>query len=58
LDETAARQAVEYLRDWLGERFWHRGLLGRAWDLRGHVRSWDANVCRFGRGFGYHAGHH
>lgn len=42
LDATAARQAVEDLRDWPGERFSHRGLLERAWELRGNVRSWDA----------------
>lgn len=42
LDATAARQAVEDLRDWPGERFSHRGLLERAWDLRDTVRSWDA----------------
>jgi predicted nucleic acid-binding protein len=42
LDATAARQAVEDLRDWPGERFGHRGLLDRAWELRDSVRSWDA----------------
>jgi predicted nucleic acid-binding protein len=42
LDATAARQAVEDLRDWPGERFPHRGLLERAWELRDDVRSWDA----------------
>jgi predicted nucleic acid-binding protein len=42
LDATAARQAVEDLRDWPGERFGHRGLLERAWELRHDVRSWDA----------------
>jgi predicted nucleic acid-binding protein len=42
LDATAARQAVEDLRDWPGERFGHRGLLERAWELRDTVRSWDA----------------
>jgi predicted nucleic acid-binding protein len=42
LDATAARQAVEDLRDWPGERFGHRSLLARAWELRGNVRSWDA----------------
>jgi predicted nucleic acid-binding protein len=42
LDATAARQAVEDLRDWPGDRFGHRGLLERAWELRGNVRSWDA----------------
>jgi predicted nucleic acid-binding protein len=42
LDETAARQAVEDLRDWPAERFGHRLLLTRAWQLRDRVRSWDA----------------
>lgn len=42
LDETAATQAVEDLRDWPGERFGHRVLLARAWELRHEVRSWDA----------------
>jgi predicted nucleic acid-binding protein len=42
LDATAARQAVEDMRDWPGERFGHRDLLERAWELRDSVRSWDA----------------
>lgn len=42
LDATAARQAVEDLRDWPGERFGHRQLLSRVWDLRGSIRTWDA----------------
>jgi predicted nucleic acid-binding protein len=42
LDATAAHQAIEDLRDWPGERYGHRGLLERAWDLRASVRSWDA----------------
>jgi predicted nucleic acid-binding protein len=42
LDVTAARQAVEELRDWPGERFGHRALLERAWELRDTVRPWDA----------------
>jgi predicted nucleic acid-binding protein len=41
LDATAARQAVEDLRDWPGERFGHRDLLERAWELGAAVRSWD-----------------
>ena len=41
LDPTAAAQAVDDLRDWPGERFGHRLLLERAWDLRDRVRSWD-----------------
>ncbi len=42
LDSTAAAQAVEDLRDWPGERFGHRPLLSRVWELRTSVRSWDA----------------
>jgi predicted nucleic acid-binding protein len=42
LDGTAASQAVEDLRLWPGERWSHRVLLPRAWDLRANVRSYDA----------------
>jgi predicted nucleic acid-binding protein len=42
LDATAAEQAVEDLRDWPGERFGHRMLLARAWELRSTVRAADA----------------
>jgi predicted nucleic acid-binding protein len=42
LDRTAANEAVEDLRDWPGERFGHRALLDRAWQLRDSVRPWDA----------------
>jgi predicted nucleic acid-binding protein len=42
LDATAARQAVDDLRDWPGERFGHRPLVDRAWELRENVRGWDA----------------
>lgn len=42
LDATAADQAVEDLRDWPGERFGHRPLLGRVWELKGSLRTWDA----------------
>lgn len=42
LDRTAAAQAVADLRDWPGERFGHRWLLERAWQLHGSVRGWDA----------------
>lgn len=42
LDETAAAQAVEDLRDWPGERFGHQPLLDRLWELRATVRAWDA----------------
>jgi predicted nucleic acid-binding protein len=42
LDGTAAQQAIDDLRDWPGERFGHRLLLARAWELRASVRGWDA----------------
>jgi predicted nucleic acid-binding protein len=42
LDATAAQQAVEDLRDWPAERFGHRSLVERAWELRDSVRTWDA----------------
>jgi len=42
LDPTAAQQAAEDLRDWPGERFGHRSLLERAWELRDSLRTWDA----------------
>lgn len=42
LDATAAGQAVEDLREWPGERFGHRPLLGRVWELKGSLRTWDA----------------
>jgi len=42
LDGTAAALAVENLEAWPGERFAHRLLLARAWDLRDAVRGWDA----------------
>jgi predicted nucleic acid-binding protein len=41
LDATAARQAIDDLRSWPGERVGHRALLERAWDLRDRVRPWD-----------------
>jgi predicted nucleic acid-binding protein len=42
LDRTAATQAIEDLAAWPGERFGHRLLLPRAWELRDTVRGWDA----------------
>jgi predicted nucleic acid-binding protein len=42
LDRTAATQMVQDLEDWPGERFGHRVLLQRAWDLRENIRGWDA----------------
>lgn len=42
LDATAASQAVHDLLLWPGERWPHRPLLRRAWELRGNLRSYDA----------------
>jgi predicted nucleic acid-binding protein len=42
LDDTAAALAVDDLRSWPGDRYGHRGLLERAWELRDTVRGWDA----------------
>jgi predicted nucleic acid-binding protein len=42
LDATAAAQAVADLRDWPGDRYGHRPLLERAWELRDTIRGWDA----------------
>ncbi|QKT06006.1 type II toxin-antitoxin system VapC family toxin [Gordonia sp. X0973] len=42
LDGTAADQAVEDLRRWPGERYAHRWMLERVWELRDSVRGWDA----------------
>lgn len=51
LDHTAAVQAVEDLRDWPGERFGHRALLERAWELRDNVRGWDAMYVALAEAF-------
>jgi len=42
IDDTTATLAVEDLAMWPGERFGHRALLDRAWELRANVRGWDA----------------
>ncbi|HET9733378.1 MAG TPA: type II toxin-antitoxin system VapC family toxin [Acidimicrobiales bacterium] len=42
LDRTGADQAVADLAEWPAERFGHRHLLARAWELRHQVRTWDA----------------
>lgn len=42
LDDTSAFQAVEDLSSWPGERWPHRPLLARAWELRNNVRAYDA----------------
>ena len=57
LDGTAARQAVDDLRDWPGERFGQRSLLERAWELRGHVRAWDAMYVALAEALGATADH-
>lgn len=42
LDRTGAELAVDFLRQWPGERYGHLLLLERAWQLRANVRGWDA----------------
>jgi len=42
LDPTAAHQALEDLRLWPGERYGHKFLLERAWELRDNLRIPDA----------------
>lgn len=42
LDATAATQSIDDLADWPGQRYEHRPLLGRAWELRHSVRGYDA----------------
>jgi predicted nucleic acid-binding protein len=42
LDSTAATQAIDDLRAWPGQRWSHRPLLQRAWELRDSVRAYDA----------------
>lgn len=42
LDPTIAALAVDDLRSWPGERYGHRALLERAWEMRHSVRGWDA----------------
>ncbi len=51
LDGTAANQAVADLRDWPGERFAHRWLLDRTWQLRESVRGMGRVLRGAGRGF-------
>lgn len=42
IDKTTAELALDDLATWPAERFGHRALLSRAWDLRASVRGWDA----------------
>lgn len=42
IDATRAELAVEDLAAWPGERYGHRALLARAWELHPNVRGWDA----------------
>ena len=42
IDLTAASQAVDDLASWPGERWSHRPLLDRVWQLRDSVRAYDA----------------
>jgi predicted nucleic acid-binding protein len=52
LDRTAARQAIDDLRTWPGERYGHRALLERAHELRENVRTWDAMYVALAEVFG------
>jgi predicted nucleic acid-binding protein len=52
LDSTAAAQAVDDLRLWPGERWPHRPLLERAWELRANVRGYDAMYVALAEAFG------
>ncbi len=52
LDRTEATQAVEDLEEWPGERFGHRRLLARAWELRDTVRGWEAMYVALAEGLG------
>lgn len=58
LDGTAAAQAIDDLHDWPGERFGHRPLLTRAWELRATVRGWEAMYVRARRSARGHPGDH
>jgi predicted nucleic acid-binding protein len=42
IDLTQATQAIELLQAWPAERFGHRLLLDRAWELRENLRGPDA----------------
>ena len=57
LDHIAAEQAVAELEAWPGERFGHRLLLARAWELRDTVRGVGRHVCGARRGAERGAGH-
>ena len=52
LDATAAAQAIDEMERWPGERFGHRLLLHRAWELRDTVRGWDAMYVALAEGLG------
>jgi predicted nucleic acid-binding protein len=42
IDETTAVLAIDDLSTWPGDRYGHRALLERAWELRPTIRGWDA----------------
>ena len=42
IDNTLAELAIDDLRSWPADRYGHRALLARAWELRHSVRGWDA----------------
>ena len=51
LEAVAATQAIDDLRLWPGERFGHRLLLDRMWELRASVRSADAAYVALAEAF-------
>jgi predicted nucleic acid-binding protein len=51
LEPLAAEQAIEDLRMWPGERFGHRPLLERMWDLRSSIRPADAAYVALAEAF-------
>ena len=52
LDATTAALAVDDLRTWPADRYGHRALLARAWELRGTVRGWDATYVALAEALG------
>jgi predicted nucleic acid-binding protein len=51
LEPLAAEQAIEDLRMWPGERFGHRSLLERMWELRSSIRPADAAYVALAEAF-------
>lgn len=51
LEAVAATQAIDDLHLWPGERFGHRSLLDRMWELRSSVRPADAAYVALAEAF-------